>query len=335
MLNITKPIANRLLGILGYRLVTKSLFERYMQLEAHSRSASSEIPANLLASLASERPAYLQLYKYGVYASSSREAHGTFWMTHEAGFFSCLTTLMWSLSDLLQVGIVPTRIDNTFSMNQFKDVRQCNAWEEIFRQPREEDLAALLTNKPKSYGIFDHHSDYTRLITDTLGLDWINAFHKAYFSPVEQVIEAAERFDEECGISNSDTIGVCIRGTDKWKEIRPTPLPVYFHAVDRLAEKYRDPAILIQTDQLQIRRSFQDRYGANCTFIADLPVTRGDKVIHESEIVTGARSMFAKNLVAMCLAMSNCKELVTHTGNVGFFLSSRMFMKGKQITQFQ
>ncbi|MDZ4655871.1 MAG: hypothetical protein U1F44_08355 [Coriobacteriia bacterium] len=219
-------------------------------------------------------------------------------------------------------------------MNSFKEVRGQSTWYRLFKKKSSGDIDRRMSTRPLERGHFDHHSDYYLVVNKHLGREWARAYVDAFMTPSDEVLETAEFFDEKYRIAMAPTIAVCYRGTDKHIEVKPTPISHYFATVDKLLVSKSDAEVLIQTDQEQVRDAFVERYGTRCKYIEELPVTTGDRVLHSDSKLCGDRDVFAKNLYAMCLALSKSDVLVTHTGNVGFFLALHMLILQKKVIQF-
>ena len=263
------------------------------------------------------------------------ENDGTFWMVHDYGLFSCFTTIIWTVVDLRQKGERCYKINNALGMNSFKQVAWQSTYYHLFEEAPKKDIDLFFTVNPLRFGQFDHHSDFHAVANDALGLNWLRQFFQTFMSPTEEVRRLAHQFEAKYRITNTPTIAVCYRGTDKHTEVTPTPIHRYFEEVDALLQKKIGSEVLIQTDQKQVRNLFLRRYGKICKYIEELPVTSGRRVLHQSPSLVGDRELFAKNLYAMCLAVSRAKVVVTHTGNVGLFLSLHALINQNEVIQFR
>ena len=274
--------------------------------------------------------------KYGLFQKGGAR-EGTLWLRHggeyPVGLFSCLTVVMQTILTLHERGELCIRVDNSLGMNSFKEVTSMNTWPEMFNEPSREALDQFAKLSPSHTFEFDHHSDYKKIVESHLGYNWTRAYIAAYMQPSKLILDTAEAFDLNCHISKAPTLCVYYRGTDKHTEIPTVSLSKYYNTVDRLLEITPNAEVLIQTDQAQAREAFVSRYGGRCKFIPELPVTRGDKAIHNTRSVQGERQRFAVNLYAMCLALSRGRVLITNSGNVGWFLALHTLMEGNEVIQ--
>ena len=287
-------------------------------------------------SKAGKEPSFFAFYRYGILERREREEFNYLWVTHdEAGIFSCLTTAMWTVLQIQGEGKICHSIDNSFSMSSFKKNRQDNTWTKLFTQRSKDEIESIMDAEPCSTLRFDHHGNYSEIVTKHLGINWAKSYTKAYMTPSENVQKTADFFIRKYKISEITTIAVCYRGTDKHKEVTPSPLSEYYAKVDEILKSETNCQILIQTDQKQVRDEFKKKYTNTCAFIEELPVTTRRTAIHKQHIKGLDKDKFAENLYSMCLAISASKYVITHTGNVGFFLALHTFLFKNTLIQLR
>ncbi len=320
--------------------IRKILASMHLEVVAQASAERSRILKNLIDDcdeLIQAKGKYgLTQAKYGLLQKGG-VGHGTLWLRHGGGYpvglFSCLTVFMWTILSLQERGDICLRVDNSLGMDSFKETIFMNTWSEMFVEPSREAVDRFAKLSPFQACEFDPHSDYMKIVEDHLGYEWARAFLETYMQPSSLVNNVAESFDSSCRISTVPTICVCYRGTDKHIEVPSVTLSCYFEVVDRFLDVVQNAEVLIQTDQAQAREAFVSRYGRRCKFIAELPVTRGEKAIHNTHAVQGERQRFAVNLYAMCLALSRGRVLVTNSGNVGWFLALHTLIRGNKVIQ--
>lgn len=329
-----KQAAKSLAKLLGIAFTKHSSHERLLRSQYLYR-VMLYLPDELLTHIR-ENKGQVVVYNYGCLEREDKERGNILWTSHDCGFFSCLTTTLWTLTDMVEAGYFCNVIDNTYSMQSFKTQPNTQTWPELFQTPTLEMVAKARELRPLSYGHFDHHSNnYDKLIRSTIGIQYLEQLLKIYFSPSHTVLERAQNLENKYKISALPTITVCYRGTDKHTEIAPTPIEAYFQRVERQMKIHKGSRILIQTDQAQVREQFLNKYQEKCFFIDELPVSYGTKAIHNEPSMCPNRSEFAQNLVAMYLAISKSKVLITHTGNTGFFLALHAALNGTPIVQLR
>lgn len=320
-----RRLIKRSLRLINLELVSTQEFQRYC--------AFTELCGNIL----SGQKGYYSL-EYGIYVDSP-EAPKTLWMTHNAGLFSCLTTLLWTIRELQIKGLEVDKINNSLSMQAFKDQPFTNTYMKLFDDLSAEDLSHSYTlpkfNHKNKLAVFNHHGDYQNILEQTLGKDWLKAYIKKYMQPSRSLRNRISFFTNKYQLRKRPSIFVCYRGTDKYQEVSPAPLETYLSRTNQLLKKKPKSQIIIQTDQKQVRDLFIRKYGSKCRYISELPVTDGTQVIHDTTLVEGQRQRFCENLIAMVIASSQCEALITHTGNVGFTLAMYSFIEGNEFIQIK
>jgi len=232
----------------------------------------------------------------------------TFYPTHDFGFFSILSTMLLEISN--NVGIF-SRIDTSHCFTHFKDDPLQNIWPELFQEnntPLQSDASTSLLAKK----LF-HHDPYS-----SIDFDAANPLMAHYFSLSHSVQELVELLTEKYKIDYENLIGVCYRGTDKFREISPVDMDVYLSQAEELLNRNVKSKILIQTDQLQVRNAFIEKFKDRCFFLDEMPVTETQTVMHE--IIQNEKLHFAKKLLAAVVILSRANHLVLSTCNVSYWI---------------
>ena len=275
---------------------------------------------------------------FGFYFDTTDYSYVTLFLCHEGGIFSCFTIAMWLTITLQLRGLQVSKIDNTYSMNKFKNNKYTDTYSDLFEfssineTPPLPDLKSNpLKAQPHCIGL---NHDYHEIIYNTLGIEWLGHFLNKYMKPCEAIKKEIEYFDSKYEISRKDTIFVCYRGTDKYKEVEPTSISKYFEVTDKIIQESNEKwQILIQTDQAQIRHQFISKYRDKCIFISELPVTKTDIAIHHQDGLISDKNDFSKKLIAAVMLSARSKILLTNSGNLGFFLAAYISLAGKDFIQ--
>lgn len=235
-------------------------------------------------------------------------------VVHDAGFFSNCSVI---LKDLAASPVHPCAIDASESFRHYRTESTQFHWEDFFTSNSEADLrqpSTWITSRTATR--LPHHSLYR-----FLNFSVTSQILGAYFQPSRRVIERAEHIASEHLTSPLDEILViCIRGTDKATEVRPSPLHSYVRRVRSVIRRNRNLKVWVQTDQLQIRDFLLQEIGDNAFAIDVLPVTADDSVIHRSGLARNPNE-FALDLLATVLLMSRAHSVITYTGNVGYWIA--------------
>ena len=329
--NILKISFKKVASIFGFSVVGKAA---YSSLLGEIRSQS--LPRGFLSELLQCRPVTISFFEYGCLCKKDGDlAESVLYLTHDYGLFSCLVTMMWTLLDIQRLGLRAEKIDNSFSMNLYKQAPRSLTWKGLFSCCPVYDVDTFCSVRPISWSRFDAHGEFKDVVNNQLGHDWIKAFLNTYLKPSDAVLHLASSWIEKYSISPDQTIAIYYRGTDKAKEVAPTPLEDYFAAIDSLLFEIPSAKLLIQTDEFDMRQAFVEKYPGRCTYIAELPVTRKLIGIHYDPDLNPDRDRAAIELYAMCLALSTSKVLVTCTSNVGFFIALHGLIKGNRVVQFR
>ncbi len=127
--------------------------------------------------------------------------------THNYGYFSCLSTILWDLITCSNYGRKPTLISGKNGMKDFKDQAESDLFQIHFSPPEKQSLQAIPSRK--DLPIPAHHGDYR-----CLDLESLKPFLEAYFKPLERIDQLAQKLMQKYAINPEKTIIVCYRGTD-------------------------------------------------------------------------------------------------------------------------
>jgi hypothetical protein len=303
-------------------------------LENKAKLLASLGPSVAIAILARENgPCTLACYQYG--AVLVKNARRTLYSTHIAGLFSCLCTIMWTIRQVqASAGELPETINNRFGMRWNKTWLQSKSFGKHFVDPSPASLSALEA-LPPGEPVFNHHGSYAGLFGQQLQADWLRAYFDCYMKPTDALRQRIEHLTTKYKLTARRTVVTCYRGTDKKIEVVPDPLDMYIAATRKMMAETDAEQILIQTDQTQVRDEFRRIFGGSCIFIEELPTTEGSVVMHLTNDKLPDRDAWTMDLLAMCFALSACRGIVTHTGNVGFFLAMMAMLNGAKVVQLK
>ena len=250
---------------------------------------------------------------HGIYDPVAEEFH----LVHDTGLFSCLTVTLWAVTELVGAGFVPKKINFARTLSAYRDAAGTDLHAELFR-PIEtgrllDDLAGIDRGR---FRRFDHHAAYGRLDFPLLAV-----LLRTYLSPNDRIEERIATFRSQYLAPDRRYVGVCIRGTDKGNEVPATDSSFYIEAADQLLSSGLADRVLIQTDQAQICDLFRRCFGDACDVVEALPRTSGKVVVHRTATIDGNRIEFARNMIAAVAILSTMTHVVTHTGNIGAWIT--------------
>lgn len=102
-----------------------------------------------------------------------------------------------------------------------------------------------------------------------------------------------------------DTLAIHYRGTDKWVELEPTPLPTLFSRIDQALETTQYSDILLCTDDIDIMEQTRQRYPKLLYFEEHLRIA-GKTGLHQAK---GSYRQAIETFREI-LAMGMCKHLI-------------------------
>jgi hypothetical protein len=283
----------------------------------------------------------LHFFHYAILDSRCTINNSVLYATHQAGLFSCWTTILWSILEIQQLGLrLPERISNRFGMDHFKNHLTSDTINQWFELPSEAAITQLSQQHPvgkllKAPNIFDHHGNYETIVQQQLGPTWIQAFLRAYMNPSSRLQRAIEHFEQRYRINSLRTLVVCYRGTDKGSEVEQDSVSTYLKTAQQLTDQGGFDQVLIQTDQQQVQALFAKTFAPRCVLIDELPVTQRTTVLHAQLAGTIDVEDWALNLMAMVYACSRASTVITHTGNLGFFLAVMAHLHNATVIQLR
>ena len=251
--------------------------------------------------------------KYGYYDCGSE----TLYTIHDAGIGSCMMVTLHNLADLFNGGIRPAHVSFSKTMLAFKD------------GDRHEDIyPRLFSASPRTFDLPSQPGREAKLPRPDGGKRYsefpyalYGPLIKRYFQPSASVEETLCGWLEKYAIDLDKCATVCIRGTDKFLEVRPIDSSIYIRRVERVLEQGQIKRVLIQTDQEEIAQVFLKYFGGVCFCVEELPRTSGGMAMHLTPLIEGRRTQFARDILAIILLMSRSRYVITHTGNLGAWIA--------------
>lgn len=239
---------------------------------------------------------------------------GTLHITHDAGFFSICTT---ALFEIAQNSREVEKVDASSSFEFFKSPGTLqNPWPLYFENPEplSEQQSSRLSRSRLATRL-PHHAEY-----------WLVDFRSArplvtkFFQPSRRVDQRIIDFKMRYALDMSKIIAVCFRGTDKGTELRQDSVGRYLAVVKRLARRYPEHRVLLQTDDSNAKNLFLGAFGQRVITIDEMPVTLGKVVMHKT-LEASEREDFGLNLLAIVQILAEAHSVVTYTGNIGYWIA--------------
>jgi hypothetical protein len=258
-------------------------------------------------------PAHRLVGHYAIYRRADASLH----LGWNSGFFSNNTTALWSICDLLKQGLPVEKVEYRFCFSAYRSLAQPIYEYDLYPDYFTPDFTIDLPD-PAFLSRVNHHGYY-----HDLEFGWLTPLLKRYFTPSERVRQILSQWREKYHFDPTRTIGVCYRGTDKGTEVRLAQPRKYLELARQLLQRHPDHRILIQTDQAQVRDLFVREFGSACWYLDEMPVTQGDdSLAHLSTAERGVDCYeFGLRILATTLLLSECDQLINHTGNLGLWIA--------------
>ena len=232
----------------------------------------------------------------------------TYFLTYNAGLLSCSTV---TLSDITASGRTVRKIKSNFGMSLYKKWLLRNNWKSFFQEPTQTDLSKLPSAGSEVYPKDIHawwRKDYA-----TIPIMAVRETVQSYFRLSPKVLKFSDSFVEKYEIALEETVGVHYRGTDKHTEIETPSLTEFILQTRQFMQQMANPKILLLTDEPEATQAFEASFPNAVITVNELSTPGG---------LLGAHNLDSKEpevqgqiFLAILFLVSNCKKVVTHTGN--------------------
>lgn len=260
--------------------------------------------------------------------------NGVLNVTHNSGFFSCCNV---RLSKIIEY------------FNKFKKeprVLNCKTQFAYFKNDPfdiNEDLNLLFFKKYKTFDDIPYvkdiiisdaeYSDFQFTPYYKINFDELKPFIEKYYSLSDEILNLITSDTVKYNINYDKTIGVCYRGNDKHGETNIASYDDFLKKCSEVYNKNADCVFFLQTDEKEFSNEFYKQF-PNTFHLEKIPQISHDKnkVIH-SLIYDKHRPMFGCMILASIFMLSQCKHVITHSGNCGMWIT--LFRSGvKNVHQF-
>ena len=233
----------------------------------------------------------------------------TFHLTHDAGFFSMCSAVLFELSRR-EEPVTEIRTDESFSL--YGKTFGGNPWLHYFSPPNPATKARYSTKNPFGRRL-RHHSNY-----DELPLFRAKPYIRRYFQPSPAVVYKKDDLVRTYAVDPTRTITLWYRGTDKGSEIALDSPEKYLDEVKKILHRRPRLRVHVQTDQEQVQKFFLSELGDRAFYFSELPVSKTGEGIHFTTPID-EQIQAGQNMLATVLIASQSRYLITHTGNVALW----------------
>ena len=229
------------------------------------------------------------------------------------GFYSCESQVFISLLTLMRHGIAPDRIDYSLGYRHFKKDPEKDIYP---------DFHKIDSNQSLDFYKEVELPDTNKCQFDLYNFDLYNQVISRFFSPNDLIKERKNLLTIKYEIDFAKTISVLYRGTDKGTELQLASPEDYMAIVKKLLEENPDFKVLLQTDQTQVIQYFHQELGDKVFWFKETPSTSSNRVIWSLMEESGRDAIdWSQWFDAALRCVSDCKYVINHTGNVGFWMN--------------
>jgi hypothetical protein len=236
-------------------------------------------------------------------------------ITHNSGFFSCCSVRLYDIINFFNTRKrLPLSIDSSFQFASYK----------INPYDSNEDLNSLLfediqSNKIEYVKDINYHHNHQFTTYNQLDFENITPFIYKYFSLSNTTKEYSKKLEDKYEIEYDNTVSVFYRGNDKSTETGIASYDEFFNKCQQVYNKNKQIRFLIQTDEAEFRDEFQQNF-KHSFFFEEMPCINSNKNIALQHIISpDQRPKFAQRILSVTSIVSQCKHLVTHSGNCGIW----------------
>tara|TARA_R110000803_G_scaffold210726_2_gene283435 strand:- start:298 stop:1146 length:849 start_codon:yes stop_codon:yes gene_type:complete len=231
----------------------------------------------------------------------------------EYGLFSTFTLLLAAITIIHRdYKKLPSKFNLKKAMMMFKTDKDEDLYKTLFKI---DETVEILNITPT--GADSHHEVYSEE-----RITGLYPYIKRYFSLSDEVEDIKEKLKKKYDIVDKDYISIIYRGTDHFTD-RGGMMSVNCAAYKQIVKQLITPIpiedrnVLIQSEEPRVRDFFND-YGAK--FINETCIGKvGDL---DKPIPKENKDLWIKNYIAAIYIHSQSKNLLTYTGNSGFFATA-------------
>ena len=233
-------------------------------------------------------------------------------VTHNAAFFSCCTIRLLEIIKYFNINKeLPEIVDSSEQFQLHKsqngDITDCFFKTTSDQILYERDIRLSKSNDEEQ---FSKYSEINFLK--------VNPFVTKYFTLSAQVVEKVNFFKDKYNIDFENTCSVFYRGLDK---ITETDLGSHDVFIEKCRDiKKEDPKIkfFVQTDELDFQEIFLLEF-PDSIFLEELPKLKKQNTLLTHHIPVEKRLDFGIEFLSATFIVSQCKFVVTHSGNCGIW----------------
>jgi hypothetical protein len=236
---------------------------------------------------------------------------------HNAGFFSnCTIRLMDIVAYVYENGHLPDEVDSWEQFVHYKSYPGQNLIPYYFDENQEKTLKI----SPKPFKLeYDCMSiqfgDYKNL-----PFDKVYEIIEKYFTPSISVDLIRNTMREKYKLNHNEYCAVFYRGNDKYREMELSPYQLYIDKAKEVKAKNPKIKFLVQPDEREFLEVFMAEFPDSIYFEETPMLSKMDSAMF-FELPQHERAVYGAKFFAAVLLLSECKEVITHSGNGALWLA--------------
>jgi len=232
---------------------------------------------------------------------------------HRGGFFSCSTVaLLEILQYFNKYKKVPKEVNRE---HQYSLLKKGN--ENLIPVYFEEDELSIPYSGKIEIGdcMSVQWADYRNLPFRKL-----DDFIDKYFAPSDGILDLLSDFENNYEIDYQNTVSVFYRGNDKNREMEVSSYDLFLNKAQEIKRRRPNVKFLLQPDEKEFEVYFKRYYPDAIVFKETPSIKKQDSaVFYQMDKIK--RAKFSSLFFAAVLVHSECSEIITHSGNIGLWLS--------------
>ena len=245
-------------------------------------------------------PSMIEVRDYGFVVGK------TFYLTHNAGLFSILSTVY---QELLELQRPVRRISSRFGADLYKKFPLQNIWPALFQEPK----VAHSVERTDAIKRMPPAVDWWNVDYSQLPISDVSASIRTHFESSKKIGKIKQYLLEKYGINPSEIIAVHYRGTDKSLETATISVERFVEEIDAAIKEFPKSRVLLQVDEMDVLNYFMSRYKSRAFYFQELPPSRtnnGSHFEHRDDSLG-----YGLNFLAAVEIIAGCRTVITHTGN--------------------
>lgn len=232
-------------------------------------------------------------------------------ITHNAGFFSNCTVRLLEIADHLnKTGSLPKEVDSSEQFLHFKSNQETDNLMPVYFDMNFEQLDIPF---PKSIELPDcmaiQFQSYSKL-----PYKLITPFIHKYFTPSDLILKLATEFTAKYKLDFENLCSVFYRGNDKSREMEIASYDMFIEKAKLIKGVNPDVKFLVQPDEKEFLDAFMKNFPDSIYFLETPMLSKQDSSVF-FEIPMEERPMYGAKYFAAVLCLSQCKHMITHSGN--------------------